>query len=127
MAESSNPIVKRRSELVVTSLLTIVLVVAVGILLWQAVEVSSLSAVQGRIDQLKPPLTGFRLLLIVLIALFWPAIIALLHRSDRIDAEGRVRLLSLRWRVVTWLAVIELILGQNLLGQFLAAVQGTVA
>ena len=38
--------------------------------------------------------------------------------------RGAARLLSLRWRIVTWLVVIELMLGQNLLGRFMSALQG---
>jgi len=125
MAVSSNAMLKRRSGLVVMSLLAFVLVLAVGSYLWQAVEASSLSVVQTQIGQLKLLLTNIRLLLIGLIALFWPAIMNLLHRSGRIDAEGKAQLLTLRWRVITWMVMIELILGQNLLGQFLAAWQGT--
>ena len=125
MAVSNSSIPKRRSGLVVMSLLAFVLVLAVGVYLWQAVEASSLSVVQTQIGQLKPFLTKIRLLLIGLIAFLWPTMMDLLHRSGRIDAEGRARLLTLRWRVITWMVVIELILGQNLLGLFLAAWQGT--
>ena len=125
MAVSSNAMLKRRSGLVMMSLLAFILVLAVGAYLWQAVEASSLSAVQTQISQLKPFLIIFRLLLIGLIALFWSALMNLLYRIGRIDAEGRARLLTLRWRVTAWMVVIELILGQNLLGQFFAAWQGT--
>ena len=127
MAVSSNAIPKRLSGLAVMSLLAFALVLAVGAYLWQAVEASSLSVVQSQISQLKPFLTSIRLLLIGLIALFWPIITDLLHRSGRIDTAGRAQLLTLRWRVVIWLVVIELILGQNLLARFLAAWQGTAA
>jgi len=48
----------------------------------------------------------------------------LLYRIGRIDAEDRAQLLTLRWRVTAWMVVIELILGQNLLGQFFTAWQG---
>ncbi|MFC1602686.1 hypothetical protein ACFL3U_03865 [Pseudomonadota bacterium] len=122
---SSNAMLKRRSGLVVMFLLAFILVLAVGAYLWQAVEASSLSAVQSQIGQLKPILSSLRLLLIGLIALFWPTLMNLLYRLGRIDAEGRARLFTLRWRVTTWMVVIELILGQNLLGQFFAAWQGT--
>jgi len=127
MAVSSNAMLKRRSGLVVMSLLAFILVLTVGAYLWQAVEASSLSVVQTQISQLKLVLTSLRLLLIGLIALFWPTMMNLLYRLGRIDAEGRARLLTLRWRVTTWMVVIELILGQNLLGQFFAAWQGTTA
>jgi len=125
MAVSSNAMRKRRSGLVLMSLLASILVLAVGAYLWQAVEASSLSVVQTRIGQLKPFLTTLRLLLIGLIALFWPTLMNLLYRIGRIDAEGRALLLTLRWRVTVWMVVIELILGQNLLGQFFAALQET--
>jgi len=126
MAVSSNVMLKRRSGLMVMSLLAFILVLAIGAYLWQAVEVSSLSMVQAQIGQLKPFLTTLRLLLIGLIALFWPTIMDMLHQLGRIDAEGRAQLLTLRWRVIAWMVVIELILGQNLLGQFLTAWQGAI-
>ena len=107
------------------SLLAFILVLAIGAYLWHAVEASSLLVVQSQIGQLKTFLTTLRLLLIGLIALFWPTMINLLYRIGRIDAEGRARLLTLHWRVTAWMVVIELILGQNLLGQFFAAWQGT--
>ena len=105
-------------------LLAFILVLAVGAYLWQAVEVSSLSVVQFQIGQLRPFLTTLRLLLIGLVTLFWSIMMNLLYRVGRINAEGRAQLLNLRWRVTAWMVVIELILGQNLLGQFFAAWQG---
>jgi len=48
-----------------------------------------------------------------------------LHRHGRIDEAQRATIEALRWRSVTWLAVIELVLGQNLLGQVLTVLQGS--
>ncbi len=48
-------------------------------------------------------------------------------RWERIDKGQRDNLDNLRWRVVTWLVVIELVLGQNLLGQVLIMLQGSRA
>ena len=76
---------------------------------------------------MKPVFTSIRLLVIGLVALLWPAVTRMLHRWGRVEEAGVKRLLSLRWRVVTWLVVIELLLGQNLLGRFLAALQGASA
>jgi len=126
MAVSSNAMPKHRSGLVVMSLLAFILVLAVGAYLWQVVGASSLSVVQSQIGQLQPFLSKLRLLLIGLIALFWPTMMDLLYRLGRIDAGGRVQLLTLRWRVTAWMVVIELILGQNLLGHFIAAWQETI-
>ncbi|EAR22268.1 hypothetical protein NB231_05145 [Nitrococcus mobilis Nb-231] len=35
--------------------------------------------------------------------------------------------MALRWRVIGWLLVIELVLGQNLIVRFLGAISGPVA
>ena len=88
-------------------------VMAIGVVLWQGVELSSLSVVAQRVDQAKPLLGGLRLALIGLLALFWPW---LRGRAD--DEPARARWMALRWRIAGWLLVIELVIGQNLVGRF---------
>ena len=46
----------------------------------------------------------------------WPRLVYLAHQSRPDRREKRDSLLALRWRVVGWLLVIELMLGQNLFG-----------
>ena len=113
----------RRRWFVLLTLLTFGLALGIGALLWQSVQTTSVVAVQTRIGVMKPVFTAIRLLVIALVALLWPAVTRFLHRWGRVDEAGAARLLALRWRVVTWLVVIELLLGQNLLGRFLAALQ----
>ena len=84
-------------------------------------------AVQARIEALQPVLTMSRVLVIGLAALAWPPAVQALHRWGRIDRAGAARMRSLRWRAVTWLVVLELMLGQDLPGRFLGALQGTGA
>ncbi|MBI1425734.1 MAG: hypothetical protein GC149_20090 [Gammaproteobacteria bacterium] len=117
----------RRRWFVLLTLLAFTLALGIGAFLWNAVQTSSVVAIQGRIKMMKPVFTAIRLLVIGLVALSWPAITRTLHRWGRVDEGGAARLLSLRWRIVTWLVVIELLLGQNLLGQFLAAFHGASA
>ncbi len=117
----------RRRWFVLLTLLTFGLALGIGALLWNAVQTSSVVAIQTRIEVLKPIFSAIRLLVIGLVALSWPAVTRMLHRWGRLDDAGAARLLALRWRVVTWLGVIELMLGQNLLGLFLAALQGASA
>ena len=95
----------------------------VGSVLWQSVETSSVATLQTRIDALKPVMTGFRIGLIALVALVWPVMVNRLQRWGRIEEAQAATLHALRWRVVTWLVVIELVLGQNLLGQVVAVWQ----
>ena len=117
----------RRRWFVMLTLLAFGLALSIGAFLWHAVQTSSVVAIQTRIERMKPSLTGIRFLLIGFVALSWPAMTRGLHRWGRVDGARAARLLSLRWRVVTWLVVIELMLGQNLLDRFLAALQRTSA
>lgn len=127
MAASRNRFAMRRRWFVLLTLLAFGLALGIGVFLWLSVQTSSVAALQTRIEVMKPAFTMIRLLLIGLVALSWPAITRRLHRWGRVDEAGAARLLSLRWRIVTWMVVIELVLGQNLLSRFLAALQGASA
>ena len=115
----------RRRWFVLLTLLAFGLALGIGAFLWHAAQTSSVVTIQTRIEKMQPIFTVIRFLVIVLVALSWPVITPALHRSGRVDEAGAARLLSLRWRIVTWLVMIEVILGQNLLGRFLIALQGT--
>ena len=119
-----NGIALRRRWFFLLTLLAVVLMLVVGGILWHSVGTSSVVAIQARVDALKPIFTGMRLFLIVVVAIVWPFATGSLHRWGRIDDKQATTLLSLRWRIVTWLVVIELVLGQNLLGQVVAVLQG---
>ena len=125
MAASRNRFAMRKRWLVMLTLLVFATALGIGAFLWQSVQTSSVDAIRIRVDMLKPVLTTIRFVLIALVTLSWPVVVQGLYRWGRVDDTGAVRLLSLRWRIVTWLIVIELILGQNLLGRFMFALQGT--
>ena len=120
-----NGIALRRRWFFLLTLLAFGLALGIGAFLWQAVQTSSVVGIQIRIDVMRPLFTTIRVLVIGLVAWSWPAITRGLHRWGRVDEAGAARLLSLRWQIVTWLAIIELMLGQNLLGRLLTALQGT--
>ena len=117
----------RRPWFLLMTLLVFVLALVAGGILWHSVEMSSVVAMQTRIDALKPVFTGIRLFLIAVVAMAWPFVMNSLHRWGRLDDVQATTLLTLHWRIVTWLVVIELVLGQNLLGQVLAVLQGSRA
>ena len=127
MVESRNGVAMRRRWFVLLTLLACGLAMAIGVLLWQSVQSLSVVVIQMRIEEMKPVFTTIRFLLIGVVATSWPEISQALHRWERVDEAGKARLLSLRWRIVMWLLVIELMLGQNLLGQFMFALQGVSA
>ena len=122
-----NKAAMRRRALFGLSVLAVVLTMGVGLLLWQATELFSVSKVSARIEQFKPFAGGIRLALIGLLAALWPRLVHLVHSLGRIDQEKRDSLLALRWRVVGWLLVIELLLGQNLLSRMFAVTNGPIA
>ena len=124
MAAFHNRSAMRRRWFVMLTLLAFGLALGIGAFLWQSVQTSSVVAIQTRIDVLKPMLTTIRFLLIGLVALLWPALTNVLHRRGRVDEAEEAQLLSMRWRIVSWLIVIELMLGQNLLSRFMSALHG---
>ena len=117
---------RRRWTLVLT-LLAFALTLAIGSLLWRSVETSSVVGIQGQVVAMKPVFMILRLSVITVLALLWPMLIGVFHRWHRIDDARRAELLAVRWRIVAWLVVIEGVVGQNLLGEFIRALQGTLA
>ena len=109
------------------SFLAFGLVFAVGALLWQAAELASLSTVSEQVARLKPFAGAIRLLLIGILAALWPRLVDLAVRYGRVNAAERSKLYALRWRVVAWLLIIELIIGRDLVSRFLLATSGAVA
>ena len=127
MAAFSNGAPLRRRWFLTLSLVAVGGVIAVGLVLWQAVELNSLSTVSERVAAAKPFASAIRFVLIGVLALAWPRLPALWAGANGNDDRTHVRWMALRCRVVGWLLVIELVLGQNLIGRFLGAISGPVA
>ena len=116
----------RRRWFLILSLAAAIGVIAVGVLLWQIVGLSSLSTVSERVALAKPFASAIRFALIGVLVWAWPRLPALRAEANAHD-DRAARWISLRWRVAGWLLVIELVLGQNLIGRFLHTISGPVA
>ena len=127
MAVFHSGLVMRQRWFLLLTLLAFVLALVVGGGLWYSVETSSVSEFQTRVGALKPACTGLGVFLSGLVAVAWRFVTSVLHRWGRINEAQATMMLALRWRIVTWLVVIEGVLGQNLLGQVLAVLQGSRA
>ena len=127
MAVFHSGLVTRRRWFLLLTLLASALALVMGSILWHSVETSSVSEIQTRVDAMKPLFTGLRFFLIALVAVAWPFVTCSLHRWGRINEAQATTMLALRWRIVTWLVVIEGVVGQNLLGQVLSVLQGSRA
>ncbi len=108
----------RRRGFLLLTLLALVLSAAVGMVLWQRIQTSSLQAVEAEWRPRTPVMASVRLSLIALVALFWQPITQRIAKRDTLGAEHPAPLAAQRWRVVTWLVVLELILGQEMFNRF---------
>ena len=127
MAVFSNGAQLRRRWFLTLSLVAAVGAIAVGVILWRAVGLSSLSTVSERVAAARPFASAIRFAFIGVLALAWPRLPAFWAGAKGSDDLTHARWMALRWRVVGWLLVIELVLGQNLIGRFLGAISGAVA
>ena len=118
---------RRRRWTLVLTLLAAALTLVIGGLLWKSVTTASVVEIQGQVATMKSVLTILRLSVIAVLTLLWPMLMGVFHRWRRIDDARRAELLAVRWRIVAWLVVIEVVVGQNLLGQVISALQGTLA
>ena len=121
MVVFQNRVMGKRRWFLRLTVLMVVFALTIGGVLTHALQSSTLVALQSRIDSYSPILTGLRLTVIGLISLSWPRLIQYLQHSGRISYDHGTELSSLRWRMIGWLLVIELVLGQNLAGHLLTA------
>ncbi len=126
MAVFSKALSMHRRWFIGLSLLAVGLIVVLGVLLRYSAELFSLSTVSEQVERLKPFAGAVRLLLIALLAALWPRLVDLAVRYGRVDATDRFQLHALRWRVIAWLLIIELMIGQDLFSRFLQITSGPV-
>jgi hypothetical protein len=111
--------VSRRWSVALT-LFFLVLALGAG---WHLLEVAStegLSRIESTWAAWAPWLALWRVGLIAAIAFFWSPILRALIRAGRIETKRYAALKALRWRVVGWLIVLELVLVRGVLMDFLS-------
>lgn len=90
----------------------VLVLAASGVLLWGQFE--NMDTIGGRLETAAPWLTLLRISLIIAVIAAWPRIVLRLTQHP----PARTALLAARWRVATWLVLLELILGQGLIQVF---------
>ena len=78
-------------------------------------QIESVQSVRQGLQAWQPVLTGVRVAVILLVALGWNRLVQVLAHVGMLDPARAGRLTALRWRIVLWLVVLELVLGQGLL------------
>lgn len=97
------------------SALALILAVIMAGLLAVTGHLSDLESLHGNIQNYHLATTAVRLSAISLIALAWPRLVRASEQRGHISLERSVDLQALRWRIVTWLLLIEALVGQNLI------------
>ena len=96
-------------------LLGLFVLVGLAVLLWAQFE--SLDAIEGRLEAAGPWLTVMRISVIAAVVATWPRLVTWWV----VDPARRAALLRARWRLAGWLVILEITLGQGLVGAFIAS------
>jgi hypothetical protein len=105
----------KRRWFVRLSALALILAVIMAGLLAVTGQHGDLGVLQSDIKNYRMFTTAVRLSAIALIALAWPKLVRASEQRGHISLERGVELQALRWRIVTWLLLIEALVGQNLI------------
>ena len=116
---------KRKGFLLLTTLAAL-LSGLVGFLLMHRLQTESVQSVQHSLDVWRMTLMLIRWTLITLVALSWNYFIARLASVGMISHNKVAPLTELRWRTVTWLVLLELVLGQGVLVKAVSLALGAV-
>ncbi len=80
--------------------------------------------IERTLDAARSWLLLWRLALFVILIGFWPVWVRLIARWRHLTDVQRERLAGARWTIAVWLVVLELVLGQNMVGRFLNLLVG---
>ncbi|MEZ5573752.1 MAG: hypothetical protein R3E64_17300 [Halioglobus sp.] len=121
-----NNIRAKRKGLLLFITLAALLTGLVGYLLMHRLQTESVQSVQHSIEAWRMALMLFRWTLVTLVALSWNQLVVWLVYVGAITHTKVVQLTELRWRVVIWLVLLELVLGQGALVKAVSLAAGTV-
>lgn len=110
-----NNLRSRRKNLLLFTTMAVLLTALVGYLLMHRLQTDSVQSVQQSIDTWRTTLTAMRWTVIAVIAFGWNHLFAWLADAKILSRAKATRLTGLRWRAVTWLVLLELVLGQGVL------------
>jgi len=114
----------RRKGFLLFTIVAVVLTTLVGYLLMDRLQTESMQRIQHSIDTWRLSLALIRWSLIALVALCWNYPVAWLANSGTINHAKAAQLTAFRWRAVTWLVLLELVLGQGVLVKALSLMAG---
>jgi hypothetical protein len=112
-----NNIRSRRKGFVLFTAVAVLLTALVGYLLMHRLQTDTVQSLQQSIDAWRIPLSAIRWTAIAVVFLSWHRLVGWLAYAGLLSRTKVTQLTSLRWRTVTWLVLLELVLGQGVLVQ----------
>ena len=101
------------------------LTAGVGYLLMVRLQTDSVHSIQQSLDSWRITLTLCRWTVIALVAFSWHYAVQRFTAAGKISSDQAEHLHGMRWRAVTWLILLELVLGQGMVVKFLDLITGT--
>ena len=89
-------------------------------------QTDSVQSIQQSVDTWRLTLTLGRWAMIALVAFGWNAGVEFFAKTGKINFAQTGKLQRFRWRVVTWLVILELVLGQGMLVKFFSMILGSI-
>ena len=116
----------KRKGFLFASLAAALLTALVGYWLMHRLQTDSVPSIQQGIDSWRLTLTLCRWAVIALVACGWNVGVEHFARTAKINSAQADQLHRYRWRAVTWLVILELVLGQGLVVKFLGMTAGSI-
>ena len=121
-----NNIRAKRKGFLIATLVAGLLTALVGYLLMHRLQTESVLSIQQSIDIWRITLTVCRWTVLALVAFGWKVGVEHFAKTGKINSDQAEQLYRYRWRAVTWLVILELVLGQGLVVRFLGATAGLI-
>ena len=116
----------KRKGFLIATLVAALLTALVGYWLMHRLQTDSVQSIQQSIDTWRLTLTICRWTVIALVAFGWNVGVEHLTKTGKINSAQADQLHRYRWRTVTWLVVLELVLGQGLVVKFFGITAGSI-
>lgn len=121
-----NSLRSRRKCFLVLTTMAALLTALVGYLLMNLLQTESVQSIHYSIDSWRTILTAIRCTAIAIVALCWNHLLAWCSKEGMFTRSQAPHLTGLRWRIITWLVLLELVLGQEVLVKAMSLVVGAV-
>lgn len=116
----------KRKGFLIATFVAALLAALVGYWLMHRLQTDSVQSVQQSIDDWRLTLTLCRWMIIALVGFGWNIGVERLAKIGKIHSAQADQLHRYRWRAVTWLVILELVLGQGLVVKFLGITAGQI-